>query len=167
MLSESKYFAHILWAGAFFLIIATVVIPQVDFSLQIDSPRADATPDPFTDDVVAFEEALLNEALSPDDADEGLQLSAMIKARSLTDAGPMSSGELRWATELIEDFQSQIRAQSDNRARLMLWNQRNEKLLDQLPRLDEERALQALDDRQQRYRDQLGIDPAMMTEVSP
>ncbi len=166
MLTKSKYFAHFIWGGALFLIVATVVIPQVDISLQMDSPRADANPDPFSDEVVAFEEALLNDALTPDDADLGLRISPLIKARALTDAGPMTSGEIRWTADHIDDFQSQIGAQSQHRARLMLWNHRNEQLLDELPRLDEERALNALDDRQQRYRDQLLIDPAMMTRVA-
>ncbi len=165
MLTESKHLSKIIWGAAVVLLIATIIVPNVDFSLQVDSPRADATPDPFDERVTELEAKIGDGRFADADADDALRLAAMIKARALTEAGPMTVTEIVWTIETIEEFQPQIAAQPDAASRETLRNHRNDLIADELPRLDRQKALSVLDEKRALYRDTFGVDPASLSEI--
>lgn len=165
MLTESKYFSKFIWAGAIFLLVATVIIPRVDFSLQKDSPRADATPDPFGEPINQMERLLRDGRLGDATAEEALRLAPALKARSLTAAGPMASSEIVWTVEKLEEYQPQIRAQPDEASEDALRNHRNELIFDALPRLDRQKGKESLDSVRQAYIDAIGVDPATTSKL--
>ena len=164
MLTESKHLSKIIWGGAILLLLATIVVPRVDFSMQVDSPRADATPDPFDEQVERLEERMRSGSLGDADPHLAVRLAPMLKARSLTEAGPMAPTEIIWAVEWIEEYQPQIASQPTVPARETMRNYRNDLLVEELSRLDEDRARAALDEVRKHYRDAFDIDPAYIAE---
>lgn len=167
MPSDNKKWSRLIWGAAIFLLAAAFIIPNVDFSLQVDSPRADATPDPFDERVVDFEKRFDRGDVDEVDADEALQYAPYLKARSLTDAGPMTAGQIIRIVDEIEEFQSQIAEQPTAASRAALRSHRNEVILEELPRLDEERAVEALDEVRGRYIEVFEVDPASGLDTAP
>ncbi len=159
-LANSRHFPRLIWGFAILLIIAILVIPRIDRSLQEDSPRADATPDPFAEEVVEMEEKLQGGTLSEVDEEEALAAATLLKARSLTEAGPMTPTEIIFAVDHFDDFRPQIAAQPDTPSKETLRRHRNALLFEELPRLDEERGAQALDEIRRAYLEAFEIDPA-------
>ena len=160
MITESKHFSKIIWGGAIFLLVATLIIPRVDFSLQQDSPRANMTPDPFDDRIVELENRLHDGRLSKADPEISLMYATALKARALTDAGPMTSAEIVWTVEQLDDYQSQIADQPTAASQQALREHRNDLILDELPRLDRQQATDAFDSVRRAYLDAFGVDPA-------
>lgn len=165
VLAHSPIFARLMWGLAILLVFAAFILPKVDTSLQHESPRAQATPDPFDEEVVALEEAFDAGELADVDPDHALSLATQLKARALTDAGPVTYSEMIWAAEHFDDFQPQIADQPDRASRETLRRHRNALLMETLPRLDEERTDQALNEIRRAYIEAFDVDPAQFSSL--
>lgn len=165
-ITESRHLSKFIWGAAVLLLVATVIIPRVDFSLQVDSPRADATPDPFGDDIEELDRLVRTDQLADADPQTAIRLAPMIKARGLTEAGPMTVTDIRWTVEILEDYQPQLAAQPNAAARATLRDHRNQLITDELVRLDAQEAVAVLDAIRQQYIDTFGVDPAITAEPS-
>lgn len=160
ILSESKHLSRLMWGVVALLVLAAYIFPRIDTSLQHDSPRADATPDPFAEEVVEIEQLLEAGELESIDASQALPLAPLLKARALTSAGPMTHGEMIFAAQHLMEYQPQIAAQPDRPSRETLRRHRNSLLYEELPRLDPQRGDRALDEVRQAYLEAFGVDPA-------
>lgn len=163
--TKSKKVSKVLWAFAFFLIVAAFVIPQVDISLQQDSPRAQDITDPFAEPIHQFHLQYREQGLAAVDPQQAVDFAPMLKARSLADVGSVSAEEIAEIADLIEHHQHQIASQPDQVRRETFRNHRNEQILELAPRVDGERAIEAIDEIRADYIDELGVDPTYMSEV--
>ncbi len=160
---KTKKVSKFLWGAALVLIIAAFAIPEIDFTLQEDSPRADAIPDPFDQRVRDFEAVYHNGELADADPDRALDYAPHLKARALTDVGPMSAEQLIGVVDIIEEYRPQIAAQPDQRSRLSLRHHRNEQIVADLHRLDDEQAVAAIDAVRDDYIEAFDLDPSAVS----
>lgn len=165
--SKSKKVSRFFWAATFFLIVAAFVVPQVDFSLQEDSPRADDATDPFAPAVHEFDRRYSDQGLESSDPQKALDFAPLIKARALTEAGPLSEVEAIETAETIEKFRPQIAEQQTEGSRAALRNHRNEQIADNLTRIEHDDAVDVLDEVRDDYIDAFGVDPSWVTDVTP
>ena len=160
ILTNSPQFSRLMWGVVILLVVAAFIIPRVDMSIQHDSPRAQAVPDPFDDAVVAIEEELEANRLDTQDRDQAYRLAPLLKSRALTNAGPMTPSEMIWVVEHLQEYRPQIASQPSEAARETLRRHRNDLLFEELPRLDPERGSKALNEIRRAYLEALEIDPA-------
>lgn len=163
--SRPKKVSKLFWALAFFLVVAALIVPNFDFSLQEESPRADAVTDPFDQQVHEFDMHYREYGLTDLDVEQAIEYAPMIKARALADAGSVSAVEVIAAAETIEKYQHQIADQPDEGSRATLRNHRNAEIIENLVHVDQQKAVEAFDGVRADYIDTFDVDPAYMTEV--
>ena len=164
-LTESRHFSKIIWGAAVVLLILAVIVPNVDYSLQEDSPRADATTRPFGDSIDAMEAKLNDGRLANADPNAALAMATILKARALTAAGPMAHDEIVWAVDHLDDYQPQIADQQDRARRETVRNHRNRLLFEELPRLSPDEGSEVLNEVRRAYIEAFDVDPAWYRSV--
>ena len=162
---QTKKVSWFLWGAAFFLIAAAFIVPNVDFSLQEDSPRADATSDPFRAEVHELEATFQQEGLVDVDPQRAVDHAPLLKARALTRIGSMSAVEVIDVADTIEEYQPQIAAQPDAARRVTMRNHRNDLIFDELHRVDKDDGVRLFDEIRDEFIETLDVDPAYQQQI--
>ncbi len=162
---KPRKLSKLFWAVVFFLVIAAVVIPQMDITVQEDSPRAQDLTDPFDEAVHELDMQYREQGLESLDPQQAVEVAPLLKARSLADVGSVSAEEITAVAEHIESYQYQIAQQPDEARRTTVRNHRNDEILELAPPVYPDRAIENIDEIRADFIDELGVDPSYMTDL--
>ncbi|MFW5966323.1 MAG: hypothetical protein ACOCV2_02340 [Persicimonas sp.] len=143
----------VVWTGlTILLIIGALLVPMewVDsFSNFLGEPEP--SEDAFSEEVARVDEALREGEDPQVDGARIADLAIPLQIRRLLDTGPMTAGEVREATEMLEEYNGQIASQKQRGSRDAVRSERNKQLTEAFPRLDRE----AIDAQLEALRDDL------------
>ncbi|RAL22140.1 hypothetical protein DL240_09805 [Lujinxingia litoralis] len=154
-----------IWTACAILILLSLVLPRVDMSIQHESPRAQATFDPFDPAIIELEEHLTRGDLGDWEVAEARRQLPLLKARALARVGPMTPVEMKRTAEMLADYAPQIASQSEGSAQALRAH-RDTLLASELPRLQPERITRALEATRQSFESAASTQEAALSNTS-
>lgn len=133
-----------IWTACALLILLSIVLPQVDMSIQHESPRAEANFDPFDPAIIALESHLAQQRVGDWEPDQVRAQLPLLQARALARIGPMTPVEMERVAALIDEYAPQIASQPEGSAEALRAH-RDHLIAESLPRLNADAIRNALE----------------------
>ncbi|TXD35985.1 hypothetical protein FRC98_15045 [Lujinxingia vulgaris] len=133
-----------IWTACALLILLSIVLPQVDMSIQHESPRAEASYDPFDPAIIALESHLEQRQLGDWNPEEARAQLPLLQARALARVGPMTPVEMERVAALLDEYAPQIASQPEGSAQALRAH-RDHLIAESLPRHNAEAISAALE----------------------
>lgn len=137
-LKETLKRPAVIWTGLTIILIVGALLVPMDvvrsFGDILGEPETRT--DAFSDEAARIDEALAQGNYDAVDPADIRPLLADIQVRRLLKTGPMTAEEVRRATELMAEFNTEIASQELEGSRDALRAERNRRLVERFPRLD-------------------------------
>lgn len=131
----------VVWTGLTILLIIGALLVPMEWVDSFGDFLGEAEPrhDAFSEEVAAIDEDLAEERELDVSAERLDKLVVHLQARRLLDAGPMTAGQMREATEILAEYNRQLATQREEGSREAIRNERNRQLAEAFPRLDDDK----------------------------
>lgn len=136
----------VIWTAlALILIVGALMVP-IEWVRSVGGIFGDSeqATDVFSDPVARVDQALAKGEPVEVSADKLEQMRPHLQVRRLSQAGPMTHDDVVEATRMMRNFNAQIAAQELEGSKDALRNERNRRLAEAFPRLDQAKIDRAL-----------------------
>lgn len=130
----------VIWTGLTILLIIGALLVPMDWVDSFGDILGEPEPsdDAFSEEVARIDDALREGDDPQVDRERIAELIIPLQIRRLLDTGPMTAGEVREATDMLEEYNGQIASQEKQGSRDAVRSERTKQLAKAFPRLDRE-----------------------------